>query len=360
MLKGLKKINKHKVFVGLSGGVDSSVAAFLLLKNGYDVIGVHIRGYNLDGCGADDAIMARRAAGHLGIPFYILDMEKEYKQLVVNYMVQGYQANTTPNPDVMCNKEIKFGLFYEAAMKMGARYIATGHYAALSSDNKMLCVAKDTEKDQTYFLWALKKEILKRTIFPLGNILKSQVRQIAHKIKLPNADRKDSQGICFLGKIKMGDFLSRYIQESPGPIITPDGKIIGSHKGLSFYTLGQRHLGIKDLGGPGPLYVVGKNENNNSLIMATGNHPTLFTKKVFLNEMNLFVNKAAREINILARVRYRSPLYSGKLIIKNHNEGEIMFSELCKFAAPGQSAVFYSNKGAMIGGGIITRLDSLI
>ncbi len=362
MLKGLKRINnRKKVFIGLSGGVDSSVAAFLLLREGYDVIGVYIRGYNLDGCAVADAIMARRAAGELGIPFYILDMESEYKQSVVNYMIEAYQSGITPNPDVMCNKEIKFGLFYEKALKMGAHYIATGHYAAICGNKKTIYTPKDKDKDQTYFLWALDKRVLKQTMFPLGNLLKSEVRKIASEIGLPNAKQKDSQGICFLGKIKMEDFLSKYIKESPGPIMTTDYKTIGSHKGLSFYTIGQRHLRIEGLGGGEPFYVARKDKDNNALIVAADNHPLLFTQKIILNNVNLFLDKLPKKINVLARVRYRAPLYSGEFIMKNDNKGEIIFSKPCKFVTPGQSAVFYShNDNIMLGGGIIVSADSLL
>ena len=362
MLKGLKKVNKGKVFVALSGGVDSSVSAFLLLKQGYDVLGAHIRGYNIDGCADADAIMARRVAGHLGIPFYIWNMEKEYKETVVQYMIQAYKSGITPNPDVVCNKEIKFGLFYERARRVGSDYIATGHYASLSDNKKMIITAKDKNKDQTYFLWALNQQIIKQTIFPLGDLLKSEVRKIAVKIKLPNATRKDSQGVCFLGKIKMEDFLSKYIQESPGPIITQSGEIIGTHRGLSFYTIGQRHLRIKGLGGRPPLYVAQKDVKNNTLIVVEENHPLLFTKRIILCDINIFADQLTQniqDINVLARVRYRAPLCSGKVIIKSVNTGEFIFDRPCKFVAPGQSVVFYSIEGHMLGGGIIVSANPL-
>ena len=337
--------------------MDSSVAAFLLKKNGYDVTGIHIRGYNLDGCADDDAIMARRAAERLGIPFYIWNMEREYKESVVDYMISSYKKGLTPNPDVVCNKKIKFGLFFKKAIKLGADFIATGHYAFLDGKIPAVYAAKDGTKDQTYFLWTLNKNILKKTLFPLGSLLKSDVRKIAKRAGLPNALRKDSQGICFLGKLKMPDFLARYIKENPGPILTPDGKRIGTHKGLNFYTLGQRHLGIKGLGGDEPLYVAQKNKRANSLVVAPVNHPLLFSKKVFLDDVNLISEKANKKDDIFVRVRYRQPLSRGKMIMEGERKGIILFEKAILFATPGQSAVFYSAEGEMLGGGIITAAN---
>jgi len=350
---GRKVSSGKRVFVGLSGGVDSSVAAFLLKIRGYDVTGVHIRGYNVDGCADDDALMARRAAEKIGIPFYVWNMEREYKRSVVDYMVSSYKSGITPNPDVMCNKEIKFGLFFEKARLLGADYIATGHYALLDPDKPILCLAKDGSKDQTYFLWTLDRDILKRTLFPLGDLLKSEVRKIAAKAGLPNAGRKDSQGICFLGKLKMADFLSRYIKDDPGPIMDPEGKVLGTHRGLGFYTLGQRHLGIKGMGGGESLYVARKEKSRNSLILAPGKHPLLFTEKTSLTDINLVSGRYEGISDILVRVRYRAPLSEAKLSVTGKGKGTLLFKKPVLFVAPGQSAVFYSPKGEMLGGGII-------
>ena len=217
------------VFVGMSGGVDSSVAAYLLKKQGYDVVGVFMRCYNLDGCSERDAEDARRVAEHIGIPFYVWDFEDEYKERVVKYMVDGYRAGITPNPDVMCNREIKFGLFFKKALSMGADYVATGHYVRLRRKrisniqypisnkkkkkleigNWKLEIAKDPNKDQSYFLWTLNQESLAHCLFPVGDYLKPKVREIARKAKLPTADKKDSQGICFLGIIDIFEFLKK-------------------------------------------------------------------------------------------------------------------------------------------------------
>lgn len=365
MLSALRKVNKSdrinpergkgmskplKVFVGLSGGVDSSVAAFLLKKEGYEVTGVHIRGYNVDGCAEDDALMARRAAEKLNIPFYVWNMEEEYKKAVVDYMVSAYESGITPNPDVMCNKEIKFGLFYEKAMKLGADFIATGHYALKDGKKSILAAAKDESKDQTYFLWTLDKRIIKKSLFPLGNLLKSEVRKIAAKAGLPNAERKDSQGICFLGKLKMSDFLAQYIKENPGPVVGPDGNVLGTHKGLSFYTLGQRHLGIKGMGGGETLYVAEKNRERNTLVVAPEDSPLLFVREVFLSDVNFLGN--GKEKEILVRVRYRQPVFKAELSL-NGKKAKLKFAKPVKFVAPGQSAVFYSIEGEMLGGGVI-------
>lgn len=339
--------------MGLSGGVDSSVAAYLLKQEGYEVTGIHIRGYNIDGCAEDDAIMARRAAEQIKIPFYVWNMEAEYKKEVVDYMISAYRSGTTPNPDVICNKEIKFGLFYDRARKVGADFIATGHYAKIN-EKGTLQIAKDGLKDQTYFLWAVKKEAFKNILFPLGDLLKSEVRKIAEKAGLPNAKRKDSQGICFLGQVKMADFLSRYIKENPGPIISIKGEIIGEHRGLQFYTLGQRHLGIKGMGGGEPLYVAKKDAEQNSLIVAPESHPLLFVQKVSLKEINILFDNQSKEQDIFVRVRYRQPLMEARLKICKNHKGSLAFKKPAPFVAQGQSAVFYSSFGEVIGGGVIT------
>ena len=381
------------VFVGMSGGVDSSVAAALLKKQRYNVVGVHLRcfstrggsafGGNFDECAAEkDVEDARRVAEHLGIPFYVFDFEEEYKKRVVDYMIEGYRAGITPNPDVMCNREIKFGLFFERAMKLGADYVATGHYVRpkrqLTTDTKQLTAkkfnrqmsdvkcqmfsARDTSKDQSYFLWTLTQEQLRHCLFPIGDYLKSEVRAIARKLQLPTADKKDSQGICFLGKVSIVDFLRQYIKEKPGAIFTTQGKKVGEHKGIYFYTIGQRHLGAKyrvvsheyRVSGRGkkrdqdqkPFYVAEKDVKTNTLIVAEKDDPALFRKEVALTDVhfiNPLLHNTCYSIPVLARVRYRQPLFKatlvcGKLNVKNC---KLIFDSPQKFVAEGQSAVFY-------------------
>jgi len=342
---------KLKVFVAISGGVDSSVAAALLKKRNYDVVGVHMKCYNLDGCGEQEAEDARRAAEILKIPFYVFDFEKEYKDKVVEYIVEGYRKGITPNPDVMCNKEIKFGMFLKGALAMGADYVATGHYVRLQ--NQKLFQAKDKNKDQSYFLWTLTQEQLKHCLFPIGEYIKPQVRKLAKKFGLPNAEKKDSQGICFLGKIALKDFLKSYLPEKKGIVLNTSGQIIGEHNGAHFCTIGQRHLGIYQqpiINSQQPLYVAEKDIKSNAILVAEEDHPMLYKKEVKLKSVNL-LNKELR-IPVMARVRYRQPLVPAKFIAYN-SLFKLVFSKPVKFVASGQSAVFYSQKGEMLGGGVI-------
>ena len=393
--------SKNKVFVGMSGGVDSSVAAYLLKRQGCEVTGVYIRGYNVDGCAERDALDARRAAEHLGIPFYVFDMEREYKENVVDYMVSAYRDGITPNPDVMCNKDIKFGLFLEKALAAGADYIATGHYVRLrrnslsrtgrsfapaakaalrsrpqnsriaggpafaasesfsreNSGSLGLFEAKDKNKDQSYFLWTLTPEQLKYCLFPIGGYTKPEVREIARKAGLPTAEKKDSQGICFLGQVDLEDFLKQYLPEKPGEILTTEGDVVGQHEGIYFYTIGQRHLGVDlKVKNPDhkPYYVAGKDLKTNTLIVAEGDdNPALFKKEMNLRQVNTVERIMDNgESIVYARVRYRQPLAKARLE-KEGKDFKIVFDDPVKFVAPGQSAVFYSKKGELLGGGVI-------
>ncbi len=363
----------RRVFVGMSGGVDSSVSAGLLKKQGYDVVGIHLRCFNLDGCADKDLEDARRAAEILDIPFYVWDFEKEYKRKVMEYMIEGYKKGITPNPDVMCNKEIKFGLFLKKALQMGADYVATGHYVRLgqlASPIFSLYAAKDKNKDQSYFLWTLTQEQLKHCLFPLGDLKKPKVRKIAKKFGLLNADKKDSQGICFLGKIGLEDFLKKYIKPKKGNIVDEKGNILGRHEGIYYYTIGQRHGLYLDKAAKSPdsapYYVANKILKTNEIIVAQGeNNPALYKKEVELADVN-FINPIIHSskflptgrhdiIPVLARVRYRQPLFKAKIFFANllQNEYKLVFDKSQKFLASGQSAVFYSKTGEMFGGGII-------
>ncbi len=349
------RIAKKKVFVGMSGGVDSSVAAALLRKRGFDVVGVHLKCYNVDGCAEQDAEDARRAAEVLGVPFYALDMEQEYKDKVVEYMIDGYRKGLTPNPDVMCNKEIKFGLFLKKALEMGADYVATGHYVRLvngrsAKNNFSLYISKDKNKDQSYFLWTLTQKQIKHCLFPIGEYTKPEVRKLAKKFGLPNAEKKDSQGICFLGQVTLKDFLGNYIPEKRGLVLNTAGKVVGEHKGAYFYTIGQRNgLGIG--GNSKPQYIAEKDVESNAILVAEENDPVLYKNEAVLREVNL-INKFSG-VSILARVRYRQPLFEAKIEKLESGNYKLIFDQPQKFVAAGQSAVFYSKGGQMIGGGII-------
>lgn len=356
--------NRKKVFVGLSGGVDSSVSAYLLNKENYDVVGVHLRCWNKDGCDEREAEDARRVAEKIGIPFYVFDLEKEYKNKVVNYMIEGYKKGITPNPDIMCNKEIKFGLFLEKALGLGADYIATGHYVRLRRNDEFrvsnsedesklefknskfsLWQAKDLNKDQSYFLWTLTQAQLKHVLFPLGELTKSEVRKIAKDAGLHVADKKDSQGICFVGKVTLKEFLGEYLPKIEGKAVNSDGEVVGTHVGAHFYTIGQRHgFGI---GGGEPYYVADKDVLTNTVTLVTREDAEPYTKEIAITEVNLIgIDKLPNEL--LARVRYRQELKNAKF-----EENKIIFDEPQRFVAKGQSAVLYTNEGQMLGGGII-------
>jgi len=375
----------------MSGGVDSSVAALLLKKKGYDVVGVFMRSYNIDGCEEGDAEDARRVAGKLGIPFYVWVFEGEYKKKVVDYMVDGYRRGLTPNPDVMCNKEIKFGLFMEKALKFGADYVATGHYVRIANSqsaigyrgkNKKLnpsgytlMAARDSAKDQSYFLWTLTQRQLKHCLFPIGDYQKPEVRKIAKKAGLPTAEKKDSQGICFLGRVTLADFLKDYIPVKKGAVLNIAGKVIGEHSGAQFYTIGQRHgLASGDWrrtpGVSKPFYVAEKNVRKNTIVVTEGeDSPELFKKEVLLTDMNFIYPTTNHKLptTVFARVRYRQPLFKASLELAKGKLWKLVFDKPQKFVAAGQSAVFYvghpssplahsgrsSGELRMLGGGII-------
>ena len=352
---------KTKIFAAMSGGVDSSVAALLLQKQGYALVGCYIKGWYPPGvvCNwKEDRRDAMRVCAKLGVPFITVDAEKEYKKEVVDYMVREYKAGRTPNPDIMCNKSIKFGVFLNKALDMGADYIATGHYVKkLSASGGKTCelvTAKDLNKDQSYFLWTLTQEQLKYCLFPLGEILKTEVRKIAKENDLATAEKEESQGVCFIGEFNMEDFLKKYIKPKKGKITTSRGEIVGEHNGLAFYTVGQRH-GFGYAGGNGgPYYVVEKDFKKNELIVAEKLDEREFAKTevdiMGVNWIDVIVPKTNR--NYLARIRYRQPLEKCKISKVSKKSAKIVFDNPQRAVTPGQSLVVYDGK-KMLGGGII-------
>jgi tRNA-specific 2-thiouridylase len=359
--------NKKTVFVGMSGGVDSSVTALLLKKQGYDVVGVFMRCYNIDGCAETDAEDARRVAEHIGVPFYVWDFEEAYKKRVVEYMIEGYRAGITPNPDVMCNREIKFGLFLEKVLATGADFVATGHYVKIKRSEDViyrLFEAIDLNKDQSYFLWTLMQKQLKHCIFPIGEYEKPAVREVARRAGLPTAEKKDSQGICFLGKFSLDDFLRQYIPEKRGTLVTTTGKKIGEHSGAEFYTIGQRHIdadfAFPKTGGASerkPLYVSSKDAMTNTVVVAEGSeNPALYRGEVELTQINFISGMTPLDdgaLSVRARVRYRQPLSQATLLKIENGNYKLKFAAPQKFVAEGQSTVFYGADGEMLGGGVI-------
>lgn len=346
------------VFVGMSGGVDSSVAALLLKEQGFRVTGVHIRSWNKGGCDVREAEDARRVAERIGIPFYVFDMEKEYEERVVRYMIEGYEKGLTPNPDIMCNKEIKFGLFLEKARSLGADRVATGHYARVThrpDGTHGLGRPRDAKKDQTYFLWTLTEEKLRHILFPLGDLEKNEVRAIARRAGLVTADKKDSQGICFVGNVPLRTFLQTYLKERPGDVLDEKGNVIGTHKGAYFYTIGQRHgfLVRKRSDSMAPHYVVRKDIEKNVLTVAEGRDDiSLYRKDVSVRDLHFITEDPRPESGrcaVRARIRHGQPLQRAVL------EGSsVRFHDPQQYVAEGQSLVLYSAKGdEVLGGGII-------
>ncbi len=342
------------VFVGLSGGVDSSVSAALLQKEGYNVVGVFIRTWHPDFLECNEEEERRdaiRVAAHLDIPFLTFDLEEVYKKEVADYMISEYRAGRTPNPDVMCNKEVKFGAFLKKALSMGADFVATGHYAR-NIDSLMKGV--DPAKDQSYFLWTLKDEQLKKILFPVGGLKKSEVRKLAKKFKLPVAEKKDSQGICFLGAVDLKEFLKHYIDSKKGKVLNESGEEIGFHDGVVFHTLGERHgfTITKKTPNDGPYYVVGKDLKKNTLIVSQNKILKGMESKIYELENTNWINgNPDSKKTYDGQIRYHGELTKCRIEVSKGNKAKVFFENPVTVAS-GQSCVFY-DKDICLGGGVV-------
>lgn len=358
-----KRPEQTRVVVGMSGGVDSSVTALLLKEQGYDVIGIFMKNWDdTDENGVctatEDYHDVVQVCNQLGIPYYAVNFEKEYWDKVFTYFLEEYKAGRTPNPDVMCNKEIKFKAFLNHALTLGADYVATGHYAQVKNvdGQYQLIRGKDPNKDQTYFLNALSQQQLSRVMFPLGHLEKKEVRAIAERAGLATAKKKDSTGICFIGKRDFKEFLSSYLPAQPGKMQTLDGEVKGTHDGLMYYTLGQRQgLGI---GGSGePWFVIGKNLEKNILYVGQGfHHPGLYSEGLRAIKVNWILRRESDEpFECTAKFRYRQPDQRVTVYPQSDGTVEVLFAEPQRAITPGQAVVFYDGD-VCLGGGTIDHV----
>ncbi len=352
------------VVVGMSGGVDSSVAALLLKEQGYNVIGLFMQNWeetDENGCctAEQDYSDVRRVANLIGIPYYTVNFAKEYMDRVFSYFLDEYKAGRTPNPDVLCNREIKFGPFKEYAKKLGADYIATGHYCDIlhDGDTHYLLKAKDQNKDQTYFLNQLSQSQLENVLFPLGKLEKPEVRRIAEKYGLATAGKKDSTGICFIGERNFRQFLLNYIPAKAGKIMTLDGKVLGEHLGLMYYTIGQRRgldIGGQKGLGDGRWFVIEKDLKNNILYVAHGDESRLYSSALMMKSVNWIPSAPQKkEFECMAKFRYRQSEQGCKVQILDDGI-KVTFAEKQRAITEGQYAVFYDGDKC-IGGGVIEK-----
>jgi tRNA-specific 2-thiouridylase len=364
----LKKPADTRVIVGMSGGVDSSVTALLLLEQGYQVEGLFMKNWEEDDdseyCAAtEDLADAQAVCDKIGIKLRTVNFATEYWDHVFEYFLEEYKSGRTPNPDIMCNKEIKFKAFLDFAIDLGADFIATGHYARVGRENGEVQLLKgvDDNKDQSYFLYTLGQEQLKRTLFPVGELEKSKVREYAVNADLATAKKKDSTGICFIGERKFRDFLQKFLPAQPGEIISSDGDVIGKHQGLMYYTLGQRQgLGIGGLKNTSddPWFVVDKDLDKNQLIAGQGhNHPLLLNKQLIASQLDWVAGHAPGDnFEAKAKIRYRQTEQNCTVSRLDDEQWIVCFDDLQRAIAPGQSVVFYQDD-VCLGGGIIDSMQ---
>jgi len=363
----------ENILVGLSGGVDSAVAAARLLEQGHSVVGGYMKNWiNTDNIPGDcpweeDLDDAHAVAQHLGIEFRVIDLIDQYRSRIVDYLLDGYREGITPNPDVFCNREMKFGVFLDYALEQGFDAVATGHYARRRFDEDqnlaMLLRGADTNKDQSYFLALLDQHQLRHARFPTGEMQKTDVRKEAERFGLPNAAKKDSQGICFIGNVKMADFISHYVPDQPGDIVNTEGKVLGQHRGLHLYTLGQR----KGHGVASPregiaYVVVGKNASENQLILAyeekgqSSEHNPLYHREITVGELSFNAPLSVGEHQYHAQARYRSNAESATLQVHGNSTIMTQFTRPQRALTPGQICAYYDG-GRLLGGGVIQSVS---
>lgn len=361
-----------RVVVGMSGGVDSSVSALLLKQQGYDVIGIFMKNWDdtdeFGHCTAtEDFEDVARVCDQIGIPYYGVNFEREYEDRVFKYFLDEYRKGRTPNPDVLCNKEIKFKELLDRALELGADYLATGHYAQVrrADDGEVALVrGVDANKDQTYFLHTLSQHPLKRAVFPIGHLQKSRVRDIAREYGLATAAKKDSTGICFIGEKNFRSFLSEYLPAQSGDMVDTNGSVVGEHIGLMYYTIGQRRgIGIggsKDRTGE-PWFVVDKDLQQNRLIVAQGEHPRLFSTSLTAEQLSFVSGQAPEEkkFRCTAKFRYRQEDQGVTVEMTEEASCSVLFDEPQRAITPGQSVVFYDGD-ICLGGGIIESREMLV
>lgn len=352
-----------RVVIGMSGGVDSSVAALLLKEQGYEVIGIFMKNWDdTDENGlctaTEDYEDVIQVCNEIGIPYYAVNFEKQYWDKVFTYFLEEYKAGRTPNPDVMCNKEIKFKAFLEHAMNLGADFLATGHYAQVVEKDGGVAMlrGKDPNKDQTYFLNQLTQQQLQKVLFPIGHLEKSEVRQIAMDAGLSTAKKKDSTGICFIGERNFKEFLGQYLPAQPGKMKTMDGEVMGQHDGLMYYTIGQRHgLGI---GGAGdPWFVVGKDLTSNVLLVGQNfHHEALYSDQLLATDVSFTtMREMPKRFTCTAKFRYRQPDTAVTVDLQEDGSALVTFAQPVRAVTPGQAVVFYDGEECL-GGGTIDKV----